>query len=121
MILAERNQGPKTAWAIDGTKLCLGGMLTLDLAHYEQEDERTIYICVDREGSLFACLFSCQCTCLATHIAPDLAYVAEITIPARSYKARQKAVYQGNMPVVERDPVPFVMDACTLTLWALEG
>ena len=108
MILAERNKGSKVACSVDGTKVSFGGMLTLDLEQYEQEDARAIYICADRNG------------CLFTNVSPDLAYVAEIAIPAQRYKARQKAVYQGNMPVVERDPVPFDMDACTLTLWALE-
>ena len=108
MNLAERNKGPKVAYSIEGTKVSFGGMLTLDLEQYEQEDARTLYICADRGG------------CMLIGVYPDLAYVAEIAIPARRYKARQKAVYQGNMPVVERDPAPFDMAACTLTLWALE-
>ena len=108
MILVEKNEGRKINYSLEGTKITFGGMLSVDLEKYEREDTYTIYICSDREGGLF------------NSLCPDLAYAADIVIPARRYRARQKSVYQGNMPVVQRDPVPFDIDACTLILWAVD-
>jgi len=109
MKIEERNAGKKIDVCIEGTKLTLGGCLTLDLAAYELDDVNRIFVFRDRRG------------CLLCAADSDSCYVAEITIPARRYVADRKAVYEGDLPVVKKSPAPFLMENCTLALYALEG
>ncbi len=113
MNILEKNEGPKLAYAVDGTKLTLGDdELTLNLARYEQDWPQHIDVMRDRAG------------CLVTSISPaaaDLAYAAQIDIPARAYTevpAPAGMTVDGG-PETVPEPVPFDMDRVTLTLWAI--
>lgn len=114
MKVMEKNEGPKLAYSVDGTKLTLGGdEITLNLARYEQDWPQHIDVMRDRAG------------CLVTSISPvagRLAYAAQIDIPARRYNEVPAPVQMdgdgedlGTVP----EPVPFDMDNVTLTLWAI--
>ena len=114
MNVIEKNEGPKLAYAVDGTRLTLGDdELMLNLARYEQDWPQHIDVVRDRVG------------CLATSIGPapeGLAYAAQIDIPARRFNEIPAAVqmeYSGEDTGTVLEPVPFDMDKVTLTLWAL--
>lgn len=108
MKVTEKNQGKKIPYTLEGNVICFQDSLSLNLAAYEKDDGNYIGIFADRQG------------CLLCTGGPEYRYVAEIIIPARRYRANQRAVYEGDLPVVVKTPVPFEADACTLVLWAVE-
>ena len=108
MKIVERNIGPKVPFLIRNNQLELAGRLTLDLSAYELDEDNTIIVYWDRRGNLL---------CAPSYSS---SYAAEIHIPARRYVSDQKAVYESDLPVVKKFPVPFEMQRCTLTLWAQE-
>lgn len=90
-------------YEVTGNKITLGDdELTLNLTRYEQDDPKHIDICSDTTG------------CLVVGTSTGRKYVAEIDIPARQYAEEA----QGDETVTV--PVPFDIDNCTLTLWALD-
>jgi len=132
MKIIEKNDGQKIAYEVSGNKLTLGDdEMTLNLARYERDDPAHIDICRDKFGFLVC------------GVIPGVAekYVAQIDVPAREYNetpieldpdvpADQPAEEGGGAaenpapggmtePTVKRDPVPFDIDKCTLTLWAV--
>lgn len=87
-----------------GDKITLGDdELTLNLSKYEQDDEKHIDICFDATG------------CLVIGTATGRKYAAEIDIPARRYTEVED---EGSEDGASREPVPFDINQCTLTLWA---
>lgn len=100
MIVIEINEGEKINYSIEANKITFDDELTLNLEKHERDDPAHIDICRDKYG------------CLVTGVIPGLAenYVAQIDIPAREYDYSD-----------EENPVamPFDMERCTLTLWAL--
>lgn len=131
MKVIEKNSGLKIVYGINGSMIFLGDdEMALNLARYERDDANHIDICRDKYGNL------------VSGVIPGLAekYVAQIDIPPREYvekeiagadadaEAAQEAAEptEDNMPggmmnrqTVEREAVPFNIENCTLTLWAL--
>lgn len=122
MNVTEKNEGAKIPYTINGTKITFDDELTLNLAKYERDDPNHLDICRDRFGNLIC------------GVIPGVAeiYVAEIDIPARAYIEtpieKPEAEVQSEEPDqpggtmgggATRDPIPFDMNQCTLTLWAV--
>ena len=127
MKIIEKNEGVKIPYEIKGDKIVFNDdELTLNLARYERDDANHIDICRDRFGNL------------VSGVIPGIAetYVAQIDIPARVYEGREiegaaeevqaDGEETGGAPggtmdrqTMEREAVPFDIDKCTLTLWAL--
>jgi hypothetical protein len=95
MIVNEKNVGEKIAYRLDGNKIYFGADedIMLNIRNYERDADVQLNICMDYDRLLVTDL--------------SVYYVAQITIPARSY--------DGN-----NDPIAFSMDACTLHLWSIE-
>lgn len=130
MKVIEKNSGAKIPYEVSGTRIIFGDdELMLNLARYERDDANHIDICRDRFGNL------------VSGVIPGLAenYVAQLDIPPREYvekkiegaaealEAAEAAETDGsgmpggmmNRQTVEREAVPFDVENCTLTLWAL--
>ena len=122
MIIKEINDGPKADYAVSGDTLNINDEIALNLARYERDDANHIDICRDAYGNL------------VTGVIPGVAeaYVAQVDIPPRVYLEKQleKSVEpavlaeDGNAggmsePGIIREPVPFDIDNCTLSLWAV--
>lgn len=132
MKIIEVNEGVKIPYEVRGTKIALNDdELTLNLSRYERDDANHLDICRDKFGNL------------VSGVIPGVAeiYVAQIDIPARAYVEKQieatpeqeaaeaaEAAGDGeNSPeggttdhqTMEREAVPFDIEKCTLTLWAL--
>ena len=132
MKIIEKNEGAKIPYEVKGDKIVFNDdELTLNLARYERDDANHIDICRDKMGNL------------VSGVIPGVAekYVAQIDIPAREYNttpieldpdapADQPAEEDGGAaenptpggmtePTMKREPVPFDIDKCTLTLWTV--
>lgn len=127
MKIIEKNDGAKIPYEVEGTKIVFNDdELTLNLARYERDGANHIDICRDRMGNL------------VSGVIPGVAetYVAQIDIPPRAYVEREiegaAAEVQANgeetdgapggmmdRQTMERETVPFNIDKCVLTLWAL--
>lgn len=110
IIVIEKNQGEKIAYSVSGNKITFGDdEFTLNLAKYERDDNARIDICRDRYGNL------------VTGVIPGIAenYAAQIDIPAREYDYIADGVDDNGNPREVPVPIPFSIDKCTLTLWAL--
>lgn len=110
IIVAEKNEGEKIAYAVSGTKIIFGDdELMVNLKSRERDEEVTLDICMDTQDGL---------TVGVNTEARE--YVAQVTIPAREYEIVDTGkVDEDNKPIMERIPVAFDMTKCTLTLWAL--
>lgn len=123
MKIIEKNEGAKIPYEVQGGKIVFNDdELTLNLARYERDDANHIDICRDKCGNL------------VSGVIPGIAetYVAQIDIPARAYEEREiegaaeeeqaDSEETGGMmdrQTMEREAVPFDIDKCVLTLWAL--
>lgn len=129
MKIIEKNEGAKIPYEIKGDKIVFNDdELTLNLARYERDDANHIDICRDKCGNL------------VSGVIPGIAetYVAQIDIPARAYEEREiegaaaearaqaDSEETGGAPggmmdrqTMEREAVPFDINKCVLTLWAL--
>lgn len=122
MIVKEINDGPKAGYTVVGDILNINDEISLNLARYERDDANHIDICRDVYGNL------------VTGVIPGVAeaYVAQIDIPPCAYLEKQietpvvatdltENENAGGMfgPGVIREPVPFNIDNCTLSLWAV--
>lgn len=132
MKIIEVNEGVKIPYEVRGTKIALNDdELTLNLSRYERDDANHLDICRDKFGNL------------VSGVIPGVAeiYVAQIDIPARAYvekqieatpeqeaaEAAEAAGDTENSPeggtmdrqTMEREAVPFDIEKCTLSLWAL--
>lgn len=119
MNVIEKNAGEKIAYTVKDSKITLNDELMFNLGRYERDDPNHIDICRDRYGNL------------VSGVIPGVAeaYVAQIDIPARGYTETVEEDSgtgdtggtggESHTPNIKREPVPFSMDKCTLTLWAL--
>lgn len=110
IIVVERNEGKKINYEVSGSKITFGDdELTLNLTRYERDDSAHIDICRDRYGNL------------VTGVIPGIAenYTAQIDIPAREYDYIADGVDDNGNPRETPIPIPFSIEKCTLTLWAL--
>lgn len=126
MNVIEKNTGEKIAYTVKDSKITLNDELMFNLGRYERDDPNHIDVCRDRYGNL------------VSGVIPGVAeaYVAQIDIPAREYTetveedsgtgntgesggTADSTGGESHTPNIKREPVPFSMDKCTLTLWAL--
>lgn len=86
--------------------------LALNLQKRERDGAVHIDICTDRSGAL------------VMGAENGFKYVAQIDIPAREYTEveveAEEAEGMETRAKTVREPVPFSMDRCTLTLWEME-
>lgn len=110
MNVIEKNTGEKIAYAVTGNKITFADELALNLEKYERDDPNHIDVCKDRFGNL------------VTGVIPGVAevYVAQIDIPAREYDFIADGVDENGEPKEVPVSIPFDIEKCTLTLWALE-
>lgn len=80
--------------------------LALNLQKRERDGDVHIDICTDKSGAL------------VIGAANGFRYVAQIDIPAREYVDVE--IEEDGETKTTREPVPFSMDRCTLTLWEME-
>ena len=110
IIVVEKNEGPKIAYEVSGTKIFFGeDELMVNLKSRERDEAVTLDICKDTQDGLTVGVNT-----------ESREYVAQIVIPAREYEmvdTGEKDEY-GN-PTVERNPMAFDMKRCTLILWAI--
>ena len=118
MIVNHKNEGAKIPYEVTKKSICFDDDLTINLSKREQDWPVHIDICFDEDGEL------------VIGAAAGRAYVAEVDIPAREYieMDNPEAVSNqtedeggmGNMiPDKLREPVPFDINRCTLSLWAI--
>lgn len=107
MIVVEKNIGPKIEYEVTGNWLAFRDELALNLASKERDDDVEIDVFETRIGDL------------QTGISDY--YVAQVMIPARRYTEEDGGVDENEQPIINREPLPFDVDLCTLVLWALES
>lgn len=110
IIVVEKNEGEKIHYEVSGTKIIFGeDELMVNLKTRQRDYETTLDICKDKENGLTVGVNT-----------SSTEYVAQVTIPAREYEVVETGEQgeDGN-PVMEKNPLPFDMKKCTLTLWAL--
>lgn len=120
MVVIEKNDGKKIGYELTGTKLeFAGGALTIDLARYQRDEQVTLDIMANGEGYLT--------------MGQGRYYVAQVAIPARGYDEveiqqadalraqAEDGAPQGDMPLVERTPLPLDTDTVTLYLFGIDG
>lgn len=126
MIVKEVNEGVKVDYSVRGAKITINDEIMLNLERYERDDANHIDVCRDAYGNL------------VTGVIPGIAeaYVAQIDIPARAYVEIPAEVSEETAEAEEtadgengggmreqgptREPVPFDMAKCTLSLWTIE-
>lgn len=108
MNIVNKNEGPKIEYSVSGNVISFRDEIMLNLSKYERDDANHIDICSDSTG------------CLVCGTAAGLRYVAEIDIPARTYIETPVENPEEGEPITKIEAVPFNIDNCTLTLWALE-
>ena len=106
----EKNEGEKIPYEVSGTKIIFGNdELMVNCKSRERDYEVTLDICKDKLDGLTVGVNT-----------TSTEYVAQITIPAREYEVTETEETDGQgSKVAERNPLPFSMEKCTLTLWAL--
>lgn len=118
MNVIEKNEGNKIPYEITDKVITFNDDLTISLAKREQDWPVHIDICLDADEQL------------VIGAAAGRAYVAEIDIPTREYietvdetatvEEEEIEGAMGNRSNVTREPVPFDIDRCTLSLWAID-
>ena len=83
--------------------------LTINLKNREMDETITIDICSDKQGFL------------VIGAETGYRYVAQVEIPAREYTEESGQPDDDGNTTVERVPVPFDIDKCTIYLWGMEG
>ena len=126
MIVQEKNKGEKIPYTVKGSKITFDDELMVNVQRFERDDPAHIDICRDKMGNL------------VSGVIPGVAetYVAQIDIPPRAYEVREiegaaeeaqaDSEEAGGAPggmmdrqTTERVAIPFDVEKCTLTLWAL--
>lgn len=106
MIIVEKNEGEKIPYVVEGTKLTLNDMLTIDLRKYQRDEERIIDISLDENDIL--------------QMGLGRWYIANIIIPPKTYKMVDTGTKDDKEnEIYERVAEPLNMDEVTLILWAL--
>jgi hypothetical protein len=115
MNVIEKNEGEKLPYEVTGNKLTIDDAITLRLDRYEQDYPVHIDVVQEENGNLL--------TSIGTG-TDGKAYAAEIDIPARQYTETTTGddpeTEEVEPETVTRVPIPFDIDACTLTLWAVK-
>ena len=107
MIVHKKNAGPYITYSLSGTTLSLsGGALTVDLAEHQRDWPVSLDICADGTG--------------APVLGLARRYLAQLTIPARSYALVRGKADDFGFPQLFKAAAPLDTDAVELTLWALE-
>jgi len=102
MKAIEKNEGPKIAYEVTGTKITFGDdELTPNVAKYQRDWLVHIDICSNRDKQL------------VIGTGEGLYYVAQLDIPEIKYTEPEN---EEETP----EPLPIDMDEVTLTLWSLE-
>jgi len=102
MKVIEKNEGPKIAYEVTGTKITFGDdELTINVAKYQRDWLVHIDICSNRDKQL------------VIGTGEGLYYVAQLDIPEIKYTEPEN---EEETP----EPLPIDMDEVTLTLWSLE-
>ena len=102
MKVIEKNEGPKIAYEVTGTKITFGDdELTINVAKYQRDWLVHIDICSNRDKQL------------VIGTGEGLYYVAQLDIPEIKYTEPEN---EEEAP----EPLPIDMDEVTLTLWSLE-
>lgn len=112
MIIIDKNEGKKISYFLSGNKITFDDELMINLEKYERDDPNHIDICRDSYGNL------------VMGVIPGIAerYVAQIDIPAREYEHEKLHSFSyDDMKENKITPIPFDIDNCVLTLWALNG
>lgn len=104
MIIKEVTPGRKVAHNIMGDFLFINNELAINASRYERDYEVVLDICEDDNFSLVMSL--------------GRRYVAQVTIPAKSYVEVELEGEDDQTSGLE--PVPFDINKCTLSLWGLE-
>lgn len=109
MIVIEKNEGGKIPYTTRTNKITFDDELMFNLEKYERDDPNHIDVCRDKFGNLVC------------GVIPGVAevYVAQIDIPSREYEFIEDGTDETGEPKKVPAPVPFNIDKCTLTLWAL--
>jgi len=96
------------AYAVAGNYITFGDdEKTLNLSKYERDDAVHLIDSIDADGNLVGS-------------SAGLYYAYEIDIPARQYTDADSGETDDDAnEVYTPTPVPFSMDNCTLTLWAI--
>ena len=145
-IVEENKSGNKIPFAINGNHITFGDdELTLNIERHERDFENTLDICRDKFGNLVMGVIPGRAEVFVAqlHIPPreyeiiehaaaspavvgELATLAEVGEIGRGGEvagAEMLAVAglsdEMEMPQVTRNPIPFTLKRCTLTLWAL--
>jgi hypothetical protein len=108
MKIIKKNEGPYVQYDLTETTLSFrNGELILDMREYQRGYPVWLDVCEDKSGGLM--------------IGPSYKYVAQIRIPARTFRLVKKG-YSDDLGIEQasREPVPFDVDKVTLALWALE-
>ena len=103
MKVIEKNEGPKIAYEVTGTKITFGDdELTINVAKYQRDWPVHIDICRNRDNQL------------VIGTGEGLYYVAQFDIPAIKYTEPET---EEEIP----EPLPIDMSEVVLTLWSLEN
>lgn len=102
MKVIEKNEGPKIAYEVTGTKITFGDdELTINVAKYQRDWLVHIDICSNRDKQL------------VIGTGEGLYYVAQLDVQEIKYTEPEN---EEETP----EPLPIDMDEVTLTLWNLE-
>jgi hypothetical protein len=102
MKVIEKNEGPKIAYEVTGTKITFGDdELTINVAKYQRDWPVYIDICSNRDKQL------------VIGTGDGLYYVAQLDVPEIKYTEPET---EGEAP----EPLPIDMSEVVLTLWSLE-
>jgi len=102
MKVIEKNEGPKIAYEVTGTKITFGDdELTINVAKYQRDWPVHIDICSNRDEQL------------VIGTGEGLYYVAQLDIPAIKYTEPES---EEETP----EPLPIDMKDVVLSLWSLE-
>jgi len=103
--VVEVNEGTKIDFEQMGTKIFFGDdEIMVNVAKYQQDEERTIDIVIDRSGNL------------AIGADSGIRYAAQIEIPANEYNY----IENEETEETERVKVPLDMADVTLRLWSID-
>ena len=107
MIIKQKNAGTYIDYALDGAALSFGGgALTVKLTEHQRDWSVQLDISADSSGVLV--------------LGPARQYVAQLTIPARSYDISKGKADDFGFPQLFKTAAPLDTDHVVLTLWALE-
>lgn len=115
MKVQEKNEGKKISYTVNGTKISLDDMLTIDLKRYQKTEEHIVDISLDQNDVL--------------QMGLGCWYVANIILPPKEYDDVEEEIPEGqysgmsgteeSKTRIVRVEKPLNMDNVTLVLWAL--